>query len=93
MSQHYSNPARESDPHALPDLEVFYVGMQDYKDGACPACMSMVESAEMYGNASDEHCGWYYWFCLPGCLPDGEPEGPFETEAEALADAREGLED
>lgn len=32
--------------------------------------------------------GWYYWFCLPGCLPDSEPIGPFATEAEALADAR-----
>lgn len=24
MSQHYSNPRRENDPHALPDLEIFY---------------------------------------------------------------------
>jgi hypothetical protein len=23
MSQHYSNPERESDPHALPDVEIF----------------------------------------------------------------------
>lgn len=23
MSQHYSDPARENDPHALPDIEVF----------------------------------------------------------------------
>ena len=37
--------------------------------------------------------GWYWWSCFPGCLPDGEPMGPFETEAEALADAREGIED
>ena len=34
--------------------------------------------------------GWFYWFCFPGCLPDSEPKGPFETEAEALADARGG---
>ena len=25
--------------------------------------------------------GWYYWFVEPGCLPAGEPFGPFETEA------------
>ena len=37
--------------------------------------------------------GWFYWSCFPGCLPDGDPIGPFATEAEALADAREGLED
>jgi hypothetical protein len=33
--------------------------------------------------------GWYYWFCLPGCLPDSDPVGPFASEDEALADARE----
>jgi hypothetical protein len=31
MSQHYSNPERAADPHALPDVEVFYIepGMED----------------------------------------------------------------
>lgn len=33
--------------------------------------------------------GWYWQACFPGCLPDGDPIGPFATEAEALADARE----
>jgi hypothetical protein len=39
----------------------------------------------------DEHLesGWYWWSCFPGCLPDGEPNGPFATEAEALADAQD----
>ncbi len=32
--------------------------------------------------------GWYWWSCFPGCLPDGEPSGPYKTEAEALADAQ-----
>ena len=34
--------------------------------------------------------GYYWWPCAPGCLPDcaGDPSGPFETEAEAIADAR-----
>ena len=31
--------------------------------------------------------GWYWQACFPGCLPDGEPEGPFLTEYAALADA------
>jgi len=68
MSKIYSDPRRESDPHALPDVEVFphtAYGMED--------------------------AGWYYWFCLPGCLPDSDPFGPFETEAATIADAqREG---
>ncbi len=33
--------------------------------------------------------GWWFWFCFPGCLPDSEPEGPYQTEAEALNAARE----
>ena len=36
----------------------------------------------------DRYCGYYYWACFPGCLPDGDPVGPFETEEEALDDLR-----
>jgi len=32
--------------------------------------------------------GWYWRSCFPGCLPDGDPPGPFDTKAEALADAQ-----
>ena len=31
--------------------------------------------------------GWYWQACFPGCLPDGEPMGPFSTESEAMEDA------
>ncbi len=33
--------------------------------------------------------GWYWWACFPDCLPDGEAVGPFASEAEAEADARD----
>ena len=33
--------------------------------------------------------GWYWWSCSPGCLPDSEPVGPFDSESEALRDAVE----
>lgn len=33
--------------------------------------------------------GWFYWFCLPGCMPDSSPFGPFSSEDEAIADCRE----
>jgi hypothetical protein len=33
--------------------------------------------------------GWYWWACCPGCLPDGEPQGPYETEAEAIEASQE----
>jgi hypothetical protein len=64
MSQHFSNPARARDPHALPDLETFNVEPGDNKP---------------------LKPGWYWRPCLLG--GHGEPAGPFETEAEALADA------
>lgn len=33
--------------------------------------------------------GWYWWPCLPGCLPDtdDEPSGPFATAEGAYLDA------
>lgn len=30
--------------------------------------------------------GWYWWACWPGCMPDGEAHGPFETEQAAIDD-------
>ena len=34
--------------------------------------------------------GWYWWGCFPGCMPDSEPMGGFETASEALLDAYAG---
>ena len=36
--------------------------------------------------------GFYWWSCSPGCLPDSDPQGPFDTEAEATENARSRLE-
>ena len=33
--------------------------------------------------------GWYWQAGFPGCLPDGDPSGPFENEQEAIKDATE----
>lgn len=33
--------------------------------------------------------GWYWFACFPGCLPDGEPAGPFASSQEAYDDARD----
>lgn len=70
MSYIYSDPGRALDPHALPDVEVFYATAAE--------CIEFGTGA-----------GWYYWFCFPGCLPDSDPIGPFETEASAVAAAQE----
>jgi len=36
-----------------------------------------------------EVAGWYWWACFPGCLPDGEVNGPFDTSRAALLNADE----
>lgn len=72
MAQAYSDPSRESDPYALPDIEVFYFD-GEHQVGDCWGV---------------NPAGFYWWACFPGCMPDGDPIGPFDTEAEALADAQ-----
>ena len=76
--KYYTDPSRESDPYSLPDLEVFYADAGELGQ----------ECGE-----EDHDCpngaGWYWWSCLPGCLPDDEANGPFETEEQALEDARD----
>jgi len=78
--QIYSDPTRESDPHALPDVEVFEVDYGLNGDALPEAARKLPGSKTI---------GWYWWSCFPGCLPDGDPNGPFATEAEAIADAQE----
>lgn len=80
MAHEYSNPKRESDPYALPDIEVFHLP----KGGGC---------AQYDGDGDALSPGYYWQACFPGCLPDGDPNGPFDTYAEALADARDGMGD
>lgn len=40
-------------------------------------------------DGEDLPCGWYWWPCFPGCLPDGDPVGPFASSRQALEDADE----
>jgi len=77
MTQFYIEPKREDDAYALPDAEVFWI-----------------PTGGDEGDWEDEDgdpmpSGWYWWSCFPGCLPDGDPMGPFATEAEAIEDARQ----
>lgn len=72
MSQHYSDPKRARNAHALPNTEVFY------HDPTDPDCV---------GNGDAEsamEAGWYSWYCFPGCLPDSDPDGPYDTEQAAI---------
>jgi hypothetical protein len=33
--------------------------------------------------------GWYWWPCFPGCMPDGDAQGPYKSEDEAIEAAQE----
>lgn len=78
MTQFYFEPERAADPYALPDAEVFYRTLEDNEvDGWVD------------GDGDTLPAGWYYWTCLPGCLPDSDPIGPFDSEDDAIEDARD----
>ena len=57
--------------------------------------LNPAQAWEMQGDSwevseSGEHItapGWYWQAGFPGCLPDGEPSGPFPNEHEAIKDA------
>lgn len=80
MSQHYSDPSRESDPHALPDIEVWHYDYDPEAPAECPLGYDDLDHAPAHG---PECGGWYWQTCLPGCLPDSDPQGPYASEAEA----------
>ena len=82
--QAYSDPEREDEPFALPDIEVFRVTRG-------PSGQGYIGEMILDDSQTDEplEAGWYWQACFPGCLPDGDPIGPFKTKAEALADAQD----
>ncbi len=92
--QAYSNPAREHEPHALPDVETFYLSFVQFLAADDDSWMAeymnddgQTLSEDMHQRAKDLE-GWYWWTCFPGCMPDSDPNGPFGTEASALEDAQ-----
>jgi hypothetical protein len=69
----------DSDPNCLDrgqphgSFEVFYADAQ--------------HGRQLPAGESPTLLGWYWQACFPGCLPDGEAVGPFDTALEAYADA------
>ena len=101
--QAYSDPTRETDPHALPDLEIFQLTafevaesemyeeeQYEYLKRYPLATMNSRDRDNMLEAMVDElgiEGGWYYWFCFPGCLPDSSPFGPFDSAEAAIFQA------
>src|SRR5687767_4690431 len=103
--QAYSDPSRESDPHALPDIEVFELTAAEVaaldedlvweymkRHEFRLAAMCSRDREKMLDAIVEEEGikgGWFWQSCFPGCLPDSDPVGPFATKAEALEDAQQ----
>ena len=108
---HYSDPKKENDPNALPDVKVFEGRAVEMRcsraacDAWCfvPSHEIAASQSEMYCPVCDHHSmstkyarndqgglgAWWYKCKIPSA-PDLVPSscGPFDTEQEALADAR-----
>ena len=52
----------------------------------CPSCSKLAPAKPDGPNGG--RIGYFWSYCFPGCLPDSDWYGPFETAEEALADAR-----
>ena len=90
MSQVYSDPSRSEEPYSLPDVEVFEAPVMECPD--CGATLPGWEDTECWCGAEmipQDRDAWWWWACFPGCLPDGDANGPFDTEEEALEDVQE----
>ena len=67
-------------------FEVFYADESD--------CEQYTETWTEEGNCSEDEespytPGWYWWACFPGCMPDSDPNGPYESEDAAEESAKE----
>jgi len=60
----------------LSDIEIFYMP-EEY--------IASLPEADRH----DWEIGWYWWYCQPGCLPDSEPFGPFDSREDAEKDYNE----
>ena len=65
----------------LKNVEIFYVSAEDFENAEPGTWQALLT------RASQGLPGYYWWTCSPGCLPDSEAAGPFETREEAEEDA------
>jgi hypothetical protein len=101
--QAYSDPSRESETYSLPDVEIFQLTAEEsveqdeylmYQASKRFPLMHMNsrDRAKAIAWAVEEsgaEGGYFYWYCFPGCLPEGPAIGPFRTANEALEVVRD----
>ena len=45
------------------------------------------EMEEWWPCEPNDYEGYYWWWCFPGCIPDGDLNGPYSSIEDAHADA------
>lgn len=105
----YSNPADESNPHKIPNVQILeftaeelaladddiifqYARRPEFKLASMKRSV-MDQMVEAIIEEEGIKGGWCFQFCLPGCLPDSSPFGPYETYEAAVNAAREFCEE
>lgn len=94
MSYYHSDPDREKDEYAIPDVEVFHIDKTEMlswlnTEGSTWAEMFDPCCDDSKEDSANRLSGWYYQTCLPGCMPDSDPFGPYETEEKAVSAMRD----
>lgn len=100
----YSDPSRESEKYALPDVEIFQLTAAEVAERDEDTLYEFMKRhefrlASMNGKAREAMLdaiveengitgGWFWWTCFPGCMPDSDAFGPFATADEARKDAQ-----
>lgn len=69
-------------------VEVFWMGADEFDPDDQDSWMGervrdLMDEGMDLDQAREDLEGWYYWYCFPGCLPEGEADGPHETEYHA----------
>jgi hypothetical protein len=104
MTQAYSNARKARDPYSLPDLEVFQLTAREAAELDEDMIYQYSRRREFRlasFNSRDREAmfdamiveegiqgGWFYWYCMPGCMPDSDAIGPYKSERVALREAR-----
>jgi hypothetical protein len=107
--QAYSNPEREHDTWALPDLEIFELTAREIAERDEDMIHEFMKRPEyrlaafngrardaMFQEMIDENCiegGWFYWYCFPGCMPDSDAIGPYVSAQAARQAAQDDASD
>jgi hypothetical protein len=92
----YVNPTKERAPRSYPAksvlqarlsenaVECFYVSADEARRQRYDNARRAKEYGHDIPNAGTPSAGWYFRTCVPGCLPDSDPFGPYASPLAVL---------